>query len=471
MSGPGRAASLLCLLLLLLATAPLLPALHSHSTPPEPPLPARLDALVGDLHARGLFDGAVVVGRGPEVLWAGGYGWADAERRVPFTPDTPADGGSLAKTFTAALVVALADEGRLELDAPARRLLPELPYAEITLRHLLSHSSGLPVPDYDWFDAWLPPGRVRTTEALLEVLGTQRPPLAFAPGTAFEYSSLGFDLAALAAARAAGRPLAELLDARFFGPLGLSSAFLRPARLADFPGVRTRGYRRAGGGLEPHEVFDFEGFHGGSNLYLSARDLHRWSAAFLDRSRLGEATLARLHEPARIGGRTSGLTLGSWYRDAEAKAFSYAGHLQGFHDEAYRDTRTGLSVVYVSNNTLAPWLQHALVRTLAAAAEGRPAPPLAPPATDAVDTGAPQRLAGEWRLEGGGAVSVVAASDRLSMVSDGVAYRMVQVDPRTFYVPGLDFMVGFAGGPEGAPARIHVESNFAARWGTRAPRG
>ena len=53
------------------------------------------------------------------------------------------------------------------------------------------------------------------------------------------------------------------------------------------------------------------------------------------------------------------------------------------------------------------------------------------------------------------------------MTRDGVAYRMVQVDPRWFYVPGLDFMVGFAGEPAATPERIHVATNFAARWGRR----
>ena len=60
----------------------------------------------------------------------------------------------------------------------------------------------------------------------------------------------------------------------------MTSTFLRPARFADWPGVRTLGYRRAGDSLVVHDVFDNEGFYGGSNLYFSARDLHRWSRSF-----------------------------------------------------------------------------------------------------------------------------------------------------------------------------------------------
>lgn len=84
------------------------------------------------------------------------------------------------------------------------------------------------VLDYDFFDKWLPPGEVRTTESLLGVLAAQKPALAFAPGTAFEYSSFGYDLAALAAARVARSTYAELLKARVFDPLGVTSAFVHP---------------------------------------------------------------------------------------------------------------------------------------------------------------------------------------------------------------------------------------------------
>jgi CubicO group peptidase (beta-lactamase class C family) len=197
-------------------------------------LASRLATLLADLHERGLFNGALVVGDDQNIAFARGVGYADAERGIPFTPDTPADGASLAKTFTAALVIMLEHDGLLDLDAPAQRLLPELPYAEITLRHLLSHSSGIPVLGYDYFDPWIPPNQVRTTEALLAVIAAQRPVLAFPPGTGFEYSSFGYDLAALAAARAGGKPYAELLAERIFRPLGITSAFVRPARLGDF---------------------------------------------------------------------------------------------------------------------------------------------------------------------------------------------------------------------------------------------
>lgn len=436
--------------------------------PPRAADPAgRLAALFADLHRRGLFDGAVVVARGGRVLLAEGYGRASVEEAVPFTVDTPADGASLAKTFTAFLVLALAAEGRLDLDEPLRRrLLPELPYPDLTMRHLLSHASGLPA-GYEVFDRLLPAGQVRTTEGMLAALAAHPPALAFAPGTRFEYSSFAYDLAALAAARAAGSSTEALFRDRLFAPLGMRSAFLRPGRFADWPGPRTRGYRRVGGRLVPHEVFDGEAFHGGSNIYLSARDLSRWNRSFLEAPLLPAAELAGGLTPARIAGRPSGLTLLSWYRAADGSAFWYCGHLEGFHDLVFRDLAADLSIVYVSNNTLAPWLHHAIVRAVRAIAAGRPAERLAVPrAVAPIGDGA--ELAGTWTLDDGRRLRIDREGTALHVTPpEGVRYRMFPEDATSFYVPGLDLVVGVTRTRTGAVDRLRVSSNLGVWSGRR----
>lgn len=101
---------------------------------------------------------------------------------LAFTPDTPADGGSLAKTFTAAAVWWLAHEGRIDPDAPVIRYLPEFPHPRTSVRHLLSHSNGLP-PYYEFFDPHFAPDEVRTTQKMLEVVAREVPVPAFEPGS------------------------------------------------------------------------------------------------------------------------------------------------------------------------------------------------------------------------------------------------------------------------------------------------
>ena len=436
--------------------------------PDAPPADAaaRLAAMFEDLHRRELFDGAVVVSVGGRLVFSQGYGLADVERGVPLTPDTPVDGASLAKTFTAALVLQLAHEGRLSLDEPVAKLLPELPYPELTLRHLLGHSNGL--PDYPYFDAFLPADQVRTTETLLRVLAQHKPKLAFRPGSAFEYSSLGYDLAALAAARAARSTYANLLQQRYFAPLGMRSAFVRPGRLGEFPGVRTIGYRRTPGRLERNEVFDFEAFHGGSNIYFSARDLARWNESFLLDPVLDARSLSLGLEPVVLEPGRSGLNLLSWYQAPERRAYWYLGHLRGFHSLAYREHGSGLSIVYVCNNTIESWMQHALARAVRDIVAGREPEPLTRPPTVALGAAEYAGLTGDWRTGDGQVFPIEGGDGKLWLTRRGVRYRMFPDDPRSFYVPGLDLIVGFERDGSGAPSRIRVSSNLGVETGPRA---
>jgi CubicO group peptidase (beta-lactamase class C family) len=425
-----------------------------------------LDRLFADLHERRLFDGAVAVSdkRG---TFAKGYGYANVARSVPFAADTPTDGASLAKTFTAALLIAMEADGLVHLDDPAQFLLPELPYPTVTLRHLLSHTSGIPVRDYGFFDAYLMRDQIRTTETLLRVIAEQRPALVAQPGEAFDYSSFGYDLAALAAARAGGKPLAQLLAQKFFQPLGLSSAFLRPGRLDEFPGVRTLGYRHDGARTTLNDALDLEQFHGGSNIYISARDLAKWNASFIEGRVLPPRALERALQAARVGSAPSGLTLGSWYRSADGSAFWYSGHLQGFHNEVFRDIRSGASIVYVSNNTVEPWLQKAIVRAVADVLAGGPGERLVPPATDDVSKNERVSLVGTWVMAKGERIVIQSSGETLQVERFGVRYRIVQVAARAFYVPGLDLVLGFARRQDGSFDRIHVSTNVDEQWGER----
>jgi CubicO group peptidase (beta-lactamase class C family) len=422
----------------------------------------RLDALFSDLYERGLFSGAVVVSGPQGVIFAKGYGLADAEERAAFTPDTPADGGSLAKTFTAALLLALEDEGLLSLDDPAQTLLPELPYPQITLRDLLRHTSGLLTTNYEWFDGFLGKDEVRTTEALLGVVAERKPALHATPGTAFEYSSFAYDLALLAAARAAGKPAIELLTERFFRPLQLASAFARPGRLRDFPQPRTLGYQAG----KVRDVFDLEAFHGGSNLYLSARDLDRWNRSFFEARTLSPRALARAHELATIGNDRSGLTWGSWYRNRDATAFWYSGHLEGFHDEVFRDTVRRRSIVYVSNNTIQPWLQKGIIRAVRGVMTGVPVEPLREPAMRDVTKEDRPRLAGTWEFGDGDRVVIDAEGTSLFATRGGIRYRVIPVASRWFYIPGLDWILGVDSRAEPFQ-RLYRSANDGEAWALR----
>lgn len=459
-----------CRLLLLLALLPL-GGCAGRAAAPAAAVRAerltRLDSVVSDLQTRGLFTGgAVVAGWDGELAYRRGVGWADVARKVPLTPATAVDGGSLAKTFTAAAVLLLEADGVLALDDPVQRHLPEYPYVDTRVRDLIGHTTG-GLPDYDWFWERVGETGVLTNAVLLELLARERPPLRHDVGERFIYDDMGFYMAALIVERVSGRPFETFLRERLWQPLGLRDAFARPARFADWAGTRTLGYRPEADSLALFDVWDREGVHGGSNLYLSADDLFRWFASIGTRPPLPPSALRTALSAATLrDGRPTGITLGSFYASDDSTRFQYSGHIQAFHSVGYVDRARGFAFAFVSNTSLPPWLQPQLPAAIAAILSGDVPPPLDPPTADAH---AAAQIAGGYDVPGVGYVTIsIEGERRFVRVDAGPLYAAFPVDASTLYVPGRDAWLSFSEPAADGFARMRWSTAFGARSGSRS---
>jgi CubicO group peptidase (beta-lactamase class C family) len=402
--------------------------------------PAGLHQALDKLTREGKFSGAVVV-RGPDgVRFARGYGWADPFEQRAFTPDTPADSGSLAKPVTSAAVLLLVRDGKIELDAPVQRYLPEYPHPSATVRHLLSHSAGLDLKESS-------EGLANKSNA--ELLGASGAPL-FRPGSAFTYCNLCSITLALLIERVAGIHYLEFVKARLAVPPGVS---LRPQRLADWSG-RAVGYRRkTTGEIERFDSWEGELLYGTANFSLSAAQLAQWGSEWWQKRlrpiRRGATT------PARIGGNKSGLTLGNWYCARNSRRCHYLGHHEGFHHMLYWDADRRISVAMLSNNALAPGLQQRLQRALVAFAEAEPERARRELTTQLADTQVP---VGQFKLASSETVDIVAHDERRSVRRGGVEYPAYLIGSGIRYVPGLDLYL--AGAPNGRLQWLTLYEDF-----------
>lgn len=436
--------------------AALLAVLLAACTGEHEPLAARIDAVVEPLVAAHEFSGAVAVSREGLIIYERGFGMANHEAGTPFTPETPADGGSLAKTLTAAGIFLLAYEGRIDPDAPVRRYLREYPFDGTTVRHLISHSNGLP-PYYEYWDAFFAPGEVRTTQEMLDIVARELPAPAFAPGSRFEYSNFGFDVAALVIERVTGQTIERFFEQRFFSRLGMESSFARPARFADWPGVRTMGYRWQDGEWRVVDVYDGEAFIGASNVYFSAADLARWAGAQVRGPAIAPGAFAAGQQRPAIDGRPSPITGLSWYCNAAGSRCYYTGSLNAFHSLAYWDQERIEGIALVSNSSLPPWTAITLQRNLVAAVAGRPVAEDPPVEFLRMDPAARASLAGTWHADDGNAITLTADTGGLQVqVGSGLRFDAFQVSDEVFYVPGLDYWMAFSG--TDVPSSMHVRS-------------
>ena len=392
--------------------------------------PAGLHAALDTLSREGKFSGAVVVRRAGGVRFARGYGYSDPVTQRAFTPDTSVDSGSLAKPVTAAAVLLLVRDGRIDLDSPVERYLPEYPHRATTVRHLLAHSAGLALEESPEALAG------KTNSALLAQAGGRAP--LFRPGSAFTYCNGCYSTLAMLIEHVSGVHYLDFVQRRALLPPGVT---LRPARLADWKG-RAIGYRRTQDGrIERFDSWEGEAFYGSANFSLSAAQLARWGAEWW------KPRLARIKviatRPAQIAGKPSGLTLGSWNCAPPGRRCYYGGHHEGFHHMLYWDADRRISVAMVSNNTLAPALQQRLQRALVAFAEGRPEAagrelinPL--PAKE------PQP--GKYLLPGGRAIALEGDPRGIMSVEHaGVRYAAYPTGNGIRFVPGLGVYLAGAG--------------------------
>ena len=180
----------------------------------------RARALVrADLAERGYPGIAIAVAVDQETVWSEGFGYADLEQRVPMWPSVKFRIGSISKSLTAAAVATLVEEGRLDLDAPIQRYVPSFPEKAypITTRQLGGHLGG--IRHYNGNENFIRDPFSTVLDALSIF---EDDPLLHEPGTAFSYTSYGFNLISAVVEGASGRPFLDVMRDTVFRPLGMA---------------------------------------------------------------------------------------------------------------------------------------------------------------------------------------------------------------------------------------------------------
>jgi CubicO group peptidase (beta-lactamase class C family) len=288
---------------------------------------------------------------------------ADLERGVALSPESVFEPGSVTKQFTAAAVLLLEQDGKLAIDDPVRKYIPELPDygSTITIRHLLNHTSGL----RDWgsvadIGGWPRETRAHSNANVLDIAIRQRA-LNYKPGAEYSYTNTGYNLLAILVGRVAGKSLAEFTRERIFLPLGMTSTEWRD----DYRRIvhnRAIAYSQSGG--TTREEMPFEDAHGNGGLLTTVGDLLRWNRNFTEMKIGGAAFVEAQHRQGRLNdGRTiayaSGLMVLSYKGLREV---SHSGATAGYRGWLARYPDQGLSVTLLCNTSAADPAQlgHAL---------------------------------------------------------------------------------------------------------------
>ena len=226
---------------------------------------------------------SIAVVKDGKLAYVQAYGDAKIDPKAPAKPAMRYSIGSVSKQFTATAILMLAEDGKLSLDDPVGKFLPNLTRAnEVTIRQLLSHTSGY--QDY-WPQDYVPPFMLQEVTAAQILDMWAKKPLDFEPGTQYQYSNTGYVAAGVIVEKASGKPLLEFLGSRVFAPLGMASIVdIDRQTLGPNDPV---GYKRYG--LGPLRVAPKEGkgwLFAAGELAMTAEDLARWDIGMIDQKLL-----------------------------------------------------------------------------------------------------------------------------------------------------------------------------------------
>jgi CubicO group peptidase (beta-lactamase class C family) len=289
---------------------------------------------------------ALTVIKNGQRVKTGAYGCSNLELKTPVTPDSVFEIGSVTKQFTAACIMLLVQDGRLSVDDPISKYLPNTPpaWSKITVRNLLTHTSG--VKTYTVLDGF--ELRLHLTQAqFIEKIGAQ--PLDFQPGDKYSYSNTGFSLLGYIIENVSGKNYWDFLRERILTPVGMNATTSRdPQNIV--PG-RVNGYELAPDGRFINRDYDLTDLFSAGAIISTVGDLAKWDAALNTTNILSDASKQQMWSPMKMNDGSFHPYGFAWWVSPVAghRRIGHTGETSGFETSFERFPDDHLSVIVLSN--------------------------------------------------------------------------------------------------------------------------
>jgi CubicO group peptidase (beta-lactamase class C family) len=344
--------------------------------------PRALNTYFSTLAQHHRFNGTVLVAQAGKVVYEQAFGYADFAAHQPNTPSRTFPVASITKTVTATAVLQLQEQGKLRLSDPVQQYLPTFPYPTITIRHLLSHTSGLPPYDV-FFDSLrhAQPTAVFTNQDIVPRFAARHLPLLYPPGDNGNYDNINYILLAILVEKVAGTTFQEYVKKHIFSPANMTGAILPGFAFyhystterkdlatvyyyphlysSDLVRVDTVGFISA--------YWHSYNFKGEGEILCTARDLLRYDQALSDGRLLGEATLRQAYTLVTLNnGKVNPIHYGlGWVIDPDnafGRVVQHSGAMIGLRAILLRNTTKHQTIVVLDNaqNEVSGYAEQAL---------------------------------------------------------------------------------------------------------------
>ncbi|MFN7115720.1 MAG: serine hydrolase domain-containing protein [Saprospiraceae bacterium] len=307
-------------------------------------LTAKMDAYVQSYAQTNNFSGVILVKQKDKTIYQKAFGFANLEHQVPHQINTVFQLASVSKPFTAAAILWLEAHGKLKVSDSLSKFVPDYPHGDqITLHHLLTHTSGIPninnFPAYDTITRF-----PQTPDKLIPVF--KNLPLNFTPGERYEYSNSNYNLLAFIVEQASGKSFGDFLQETFFTPLGMNDTRHRADVKQIVPRLAT-GYEAKGKNALQQAVYtDWSAKIGNGSLYSTVEDLYKW-----DRAMYSDKILPKAAREKMLTNHIDNTGYGWFLRPLFDKKRAYInGRSPGYSAYLVRFLEEDVCIIVLSNN-------------------------------------------------------------------------------------------------------------------------
>jgi CubicO group peptidase (beta-lactamase class C family) len=405
---------------------------------------SRMDQLVQSYVTNKQFMGSVLVARGDQVLFSKGYGSANLEWGIPDTPNTKFRLGSITKQFTAASILLLEQRGKLKVEDPIKKYLPDAPAAwdKMTIFNVLTHTAGIPnftsFPDYAALEPF-----ATTPEKL--VARFRDKPLEFEPGEKMNYSNSGYVLLGYLIERISGQSYEKFVQDNIFTPLGMKDSGYdsNSAVIAR----RAAGYSPTPNGLVNAGFIHMSVPHAAGALYSTTEDLLKWEQGLFGGKLLSPASLQKMTTPFK-NDYAFGLTV---HTVNGHKVIDHNGGIEGFSTMLAYYPEDKLTLVALSN--MAPAPSGEIVSQLTLLAQGGNVTLQSERKEITVDPAVLARYVGAYRMAAGGDMLITIDGSQLNSQLTGQGVVPIFPQSETMFFPKVvNAQIEFPATPTGGKA-------------------
>lgn len=311
----------------------------------------KLDSILSVLYKTNRFNGTVLYGEKGKVLYKKAFGVTDYRTNQPLATTSAFNLASVTKQFIGMCILILKERGRLQLDDDCKKYISELPYDNISIRNLMTHTSGI-TEYFDVFQRYKTPLDTLTNEKLISLFATYKPALDFATGTKWEYSNTNYALLVSIIERISKEPIAVFLQKNITTPLGLKNTYAYDVLMPAIPSNHVYGFKETGEKRKLNDLTPFDGVVGDGNIYSSVEDLYKWEQSLTTEKLVKRETLAQAFKPVKLkDGTTYPYGFGWFIEKDKEQQYWHTGGWAGFGNLIYRDVKNKRTIISLSSGS------------------------------------------------------------------------------------------------------------------------